>query len=117
MSVRPSSSPVFFCSSRACSRACGKMSFFSNRISPSRRVAMTLLPPQRSDHVEGLFGLLVAASGHDLLAPGQRLLQRDVLAWLAGVELRGEKGLRQETLQPPRAGKQELIRLGQLIQH
>src|SRR5262245_14474635 len=63
----------------------------------------------RADHVERLFGQLVAFAVDDHLEALDRVLERDVLALLPGEVLRHEHRLREEALNLARARHRELV--------
>src|SRR5713101_9533129 len=69
----------------------------------------------RADHVEGLLGERVALARHDHLEALDRVLQLDVLAFLAGEVLRHAEGLREEPLDLAGARHRELILRRQFI--
>src|SRR6266851_9156794 len=69
----------------------------------------------RPDHVEGLLGKRVALARNDHLEALDRVLQLDVLAFLAGEILRHAERLRQEALDFPRARHRELVLGGELV--
>src|SRR5438445_334135 len=69
----------------------------------------------RADHVEGLLGERVAFARHDHLEALDRVLQLDVLAFLAGEVLRDAERLREEALDFPRARDRELVLGGELV--
>src|SRR5580765_1486753 len=69
----------------------------------------------RADHVEGLLRERVALARDDHLESLDRVLQLDVLAFLAGEVLRHAERLREEALDFPRARDRELVLGGELV--
>src|SRR5882672_12210281 len=70
----------------------------------------------RADQIEGLFGESVAFAVHDHLEALDRVLERHVLAFLAGEVLGHEHRLGQEALDLARAPHRELV-LGRELVH
>src|SRR5467141_2306402 len=89
------------------------LAFESYRLLQTLRLLEGFL--DRADHVEGLLGERVAFARHDHLEAPDRVLQLDVLAFLAGEVLRHAERLRQEALDFPRARDRELVLGGELV--
>src|SRR5437588_9789639 len=69
----------------------------------------------RADHVEGLLGQLVVLAVEDLREALDRVLELHVLAGRAGELLGDEVRLREEALDLPRAGDDEPVLVGELV--
>src|ERR671930_361961 len=69
----------------------------------------------RADHVEGLLGQVVVLAVEDLAEALDRVLELHVLAGGAGELLGDEVRLREEALDLPRAGDDEPVLVGELV--